>query len=111
MYSYIEGQNGIKDTIALYRNIVTNNRVKAIKALRDYYINSDQKQKYILGISKIQKAIDNQQILTIATKDSGIIKIRPKNVRPEKWVLFGQLLDDSNRVIKNILVCQSDVKR
>lgn len=108
---YLQGQDGIKETISKYRNIVTNNRVKVIKSLKNYYIDSDKKQKYILGITGIQKAIKNNQILTISTNDYGVIKIKPKSVKPQKWVLFGQLLDQEEKFVKNIIICQSDIKK
>ena len=111
MSSYIQGQKGIKRTISLYRNIVTNSRVKAIKSLKDYYINSQKKQNYILGISGIQKAIDKNQVLTISLNDSGVVRILPKSVRSQKWVLFGQLLDEQGNFVKNVIICHSDVKK
>ena len=111
MYSYIQGKGGIKQAISLYRKLVTNQRVNAIKSLKNYYIDSDSKQNYILGISGINKAIQNNQVLTISMKNSGVIKVRPKSVRPQKWVLFGQLIDDNGQYVKNVIICQSDVKK
>lgn len=111
MKYYIDGKDGIKQQIALYRKLVTHDRVSVLTALQNYYINSQQKQNYSLGISGIQKAIDNDQILYIKLKKSGQVKIRPTMVKTEKWVLFGQQLNDDNQVIKKVIICQSDLSK
>lgn len=111
MKSYIDGQNGIKDQIALYRKIVTNDRVNVLNSLNNYYIQNQRKQNYTIGVSGIQKAIQNNQILTINLKKSGLVRIKPKSIRVQKWILLGQQLDEENNVIANVVICQSDVKK
>lgn len=109
--NYLQGNNGIKNIISKYRKIITHDRVYVLKSLSQHYIDDDKKQNYILGISGIQKAIKNNDILKINLKDSGIVRIKPINVKQQKWVLFGKLLDENDNVIKNVIICQSDIKR
>lgn len=111
MKLYIDGKNGIKQQIALYRKLVTSQRVSVIASLQNYYINSEQKQNYSLGIGGIQKAIDNDQILYIKLKKSGQVKIKPTSIKSEKWVLFGEQLNQNNQVIKKVIICQSDLAK
>lgn len=111
MKSYIDGKNGIKYQIALYRKLVTNQRVNVLQSLHQYYINSDQKQNYSLGISGIQKAIDDNQILKIKLKKSGYVTIKPTKVRSQKWVLFGQQINQDGQPIKKVIICCSDLDK
>lgn len=111
MKDYIDGKRGIKSQIALYRNLVTSQRVIVLNSLHQYYINSDSKQNYTLGISSIQKAIDNDQILKIKLKKSGYVKIKPTKVRTQRWVLFGQQIDQNGQSINKVIICCSDVDK
>lgn len=111
MKSYIDGDKGIKEEIAFYRKIVTNDRVNILNSLNNYYIQNDKKENYTIGVNGIKKAIDNNQILTIELIKNGTVRIRPKQIHVQKWILLGQQLDDENNVISNVVICQSDVKK
>lgn len=111
MKDYIDGKNGIKKQIQLYRKLVTSQRVNVLTSLYQYYVSNDKKQNYSLGISGIQKAIDQDQILKIKLKKSGYVKIKPTKVKTQKWVLFGQQLDQNNQTIQNVIICCSDIDK
>lgn len=111
MKDYIDGKNGIKNQIALYRRLVTTQRVIVLNSLQGYYVSDEKKQNYSLGVSGIQKAIDNDQILRIKLKKSGYVKIKPTKVKTEKWVLFGEQLDENGDIINKVIICQSDVDK
>lgn len=111
MKEYIDGKIGIKSQIALYRKLVTSQRVNALNSLHQYYINNDSKQNYSLGINSIQKAIDNDQILKIKLKKSGYVRIKPTKVKTQKWVLLGQQVDDEGKYIQKVIICCSDVDK
>lgn len=111
MKDYIDGKNGIKKQIQLYRKLVTSERVNVLTSLYQYYVSNDKKQNYSLGISGIQKAIDQDQILKIKLKKSGYVKIKPTKVKTQKWVLFGQQLDQNNQPIQKVIICCSDIDK
>lgn len=108
---YIEGKYGIKKQISVYRQLVTKDRVRLLQALYSYYMGQDKKQNYVLGISGIEKAIQNNQILNINLKKRGKIRVRPEKIQLQKWVMLGQQLDQKDQVIRKVFICQSDVDK